>query len=75
MLPHELHSLQGADEKFDCEAEKREMLFKSLDTVLLMVKDIIGAERGDYMMAEICSTGGHYTILRYAKSDVGEIRH
>jgi hypothetical protein len=67
MLPHKLHSLLGADEKFDCGAERREMLVKSWDTFLLMVEDIIGAE--------ICSTGGHYTILRYAKSDVGELRH
>jgi hypothetical protein len=43
MLPHELHSLLGADEKFDCETERGEMLVKSLDTFLLMVEDIIGA--------------------------------
>jgi hypothetical protein len=65
------HSL-GADEMFDCKVERGKMLFKSLETFLLMVEDIIGPERGDDMMTEICSTGGHYTILRYAIQNLWE---
>jgi hypothetical protein len=71
MLLYESLYLLGADKKFDSGVERGEMLVKVQDTFLLTVEDIIGAEGEDYMMAEICPTGGHYNILRYAKPAVG----